>query len=179
MPAARILTAITEINALETEVREAADASQRALEHLVRESPDGLSLLQQLKFHPVGRHPVERRELNLVEQLNQTFTTLVSLRAARWLLEHHVDAGGVQLALGAEAGLDLQSVTPNIFAAEAFAATRPQSTQKLSKDVARLTRLAPQFQYRYVFFHSPNVAAGRCQALERVGLDVQIWSVAL
>jgi hypothetical protein len=37
-----------------------------------------LDLLRQMKFDPVGFHPIEDRELNLVEQINQTWTYAVA-----------------------------------------------------------------------------------------------------
>lgn len=124
--------------------------------------------LRQIKFATIGRHPIEDRALNLVEQINQTFSYLVALNAAKWLLEAHHDTGGLSLAPGAHASqrLDIMSVEPNLVGAEAFAATSPSSNRKLDKDLKRLA--ADPSQHRYAFFYSPGYAAGRHAKLERV-----------
>src|SRR5579863_5322615 len=46
-------------------------------------------LFWQIKFLPRGRHPIEDRQLNLVEQINQTWTFIAALEAARILLQNH------------------------------------------------------------------------------------------
>lgn len=98
-----------------------------------------MTLLKSLRFELVGHDPLTGEPLNVVEQLNQTFTILVSLRAVEKLIEFHPDAGGFRLALGTSSGRDIESVVPDMVAAEVFSATRPSSNQKLKKDVARLS----------------------------------------
>ena len=114
------------------------------------------------------------KPLNVVEQLNQTFTILVSLRAAERLIELHPDAGGFRLALATSSGRDIESVVPDLVAAEVFSATRPSSNQKLKKDIARLT--ADPARYRYVFFAAPGFVSGRQEALE-TSPDVEVHCV--
>jgi hypothetical protein len=41
-----------------------------------------IEVLVRMKFHELGFHPIENRRLNLIEQVNQTFTYLVSFAAA-------------------------------------------------------------------------------------------------
>ena len=55
---------------------------------------DPFDLLRKMKFEQIGRHPVEDRSLNLIEQVNQTWTYAVALAAASKLLELHPDADG-------------------------------------------------------------------------------------
>jgi hypothetical protein len=47
-----------------------------------------------MKFETVGFHPIQGHSLNLVEQINQTWTYAVALAAVRHLLEMHPEAGG-------------------------------------------------------------------------------------
>jgi hypothetical protein len=124
----------------------------------------------------VGYDPLTGEPLNIVEQLNQTFTILVSLHAIERLIELHPEAGGFRLALGTRSGRDIESVRPNHVAAEAFSATRPTSNQKLTKD---LTRLATDTALRrYVFFASPGLSPGRHVELETVP-NIQVHVVEL
>lgn len=117
------------------------DASTRSMKFL-RTIQDPIEALHQMKFNPIGIHPIDGRELNLIEQVNQTFTYKVALKAAAWLLAEHPDAGGFSLAPGAAMSLplDIMSVKPSFVGAETFAATHPDSNRKLTKD---LTNLSP------------------------------------
>ncbi len=129
--------------------------------------------LRRMKFEQIGRHPIEDRPLNLIEQINQTFTYLVALKAAEWLLVRHPEAKGFQLAPGASMALpfDLMSNEPDLIAAETFAATHPDSNKKLAKDLKKLS--TSNARYRYAFFFAPSFEAGRLEKLERVtGVEV-------
>jgi hypothetical protein len=77
--------------------------------------------------------PVDGRQLNLVEQINQTWTYLVSLSAVRFLFERHPDAGGFLLNWGTAGGTDILSFAPHRVAAEAFAVVHPANNRKLQK----------------------------------------------
>ena len=130
-----------------------------------------LDLLRALQFQTVGHDPLTGEPLNLVEQINQTFTILVSLRAVEQLITMHPEADGFRLALATSSGRDIESVAPDLVAAEVFSATHPSSNQKLRKDVARLS--ADPARYRYVFFAAPGYAGGRQLPLETVqGVEV-------
>src|ERR1035437_2926245 len=59
----------------------------------------------------MGWHPIDDRPLNLIEQTNQTWTYLVTLKALPFLFERHPDAGGFCLNLGTQAGTDITSPT--------------------------------------------------------------------
>lgn len=133
-----------------------------------------LALLKSLRFELVGHDPLTGEPLNVVEQLNQTFTILVTLRAVERLIELHPDAGGFRLALGTSSGRDIESVTPDLVAAEVFSATHPSSNQKLKKDIARLD--ADPARHRYVFFAAPGYVVGRQERLETVP-GVQVHAV--
>ena len=130
-----------------------------------------LELLTALRFHTVGHDPLTGEALNAIEQINQTFTILVSLRAVERLIEMHPEANGFRLALGTSSGRDIESVEPDLVAAEVFSATQPGSNQKLKKDIARLA--SDKSRHRYVFFAAPNYTCGRQVHLESVsGVEV-------
>jgi hypothetical protein len=60
--------------------------------------------------------------------------------------------------------------------AEVFAATHPNSNDKVRKDVRRLVEQASEIPHRYVFFSCPEFKTlGRQAAFERDG--VQVWSL--
>ena len=102
-----------------------------------RTNDDPMSVLRAMRFDTVGHDPLTGEPLNVVEQLNQTFTILVTLRAIEQLFELHPDAGGFRLASG-PAAAEIESVKERLVAAEVFSATRPTSNQKLKKDQMRL-----------------------------------------
>ena len=97
-------------------------------------------MLRRMKFEPVGFHPIEGYALNIVEQINQTWTFCVARVAARQLLILHPDVGGFRLAPGANAcqALDIMSVTEACVGAETFAAVTPQNNGKLALDLLKL-----------------------------------------
>lgn len=151
-------------------------SAQRAHDWIAAQSGDPLDMLKQMKFQPVGFHPVEDRALNVVEQINQTWTFFVAATAAKQLLELHPDAGGFHLAPGAHASLelDIMSGMPGMVGAETFAAVDPRNNRKLHGDLAKLTTRSEL--HRYVFFMSPLYpSAGRQHKLERDG--VEVWSL--
>lgn len=139
---------------------------------------DAMALLRAIKFEAVGCHPISEHALNVVEQINQTFTYAVALEAARQLLLLHPDAGGFHLAPGAHASLplDIMSVREGLVGAETFAAVTPRNNGKLDGDLRKLS--ARPERHRYVFFASPMYPQqARQPQLEREG--VQVWSLVV
>ena len=106
---------------------------------------------------PSSTQPSKRPHLNLVEQVNQTFTYLTALAAAKLLLEWHPEAGGLRLAPGAHApkdSLDIEGLNDRIVGAETFASVDPKNNGKISGDVEKMSG-RPE-KHRYVLFHSPK-----------------------
>jgi hypothetical protein len=130
-------------------------AASRAAVHLTNLASKcgGLELLESLRFKEIGRHPTEDRALNQVEQINQTFTMLVSLAVVEWLLESHPNAAPFQLNPGTAAGTDILGRKESV-AAEVFAAVRPGNNRKLSRDIEKVSRVA--VAARYVFHYCPD-----------------------
>ena len=85
----------------------------------------------------IGRHPLENRDLNLVEQVNQTFTILVSLAAVEWLFNYEPTTAPFTLNPGTKSGSDILGQQENL-AAEVFAAVRPSNNRKLNLDIERV-----------------------------------------
>ena len=76
---------LDQIQYLRGQVRGAALLARQKLNTL---SSDPMEALYTLKFEKHGHHPLKVHELNLIEQLNQTFTVMASLAAARHLRFH-------------------------------------------------------------------------------------------
>jgi len=153
-------------------------SAERAQAWMRSHDGEPLDLLRQMKFEQVGFHPIDNRPLNLVEQINQTWTYAVALAAARQLLELHPDVGGFNVAPGAHMSLplDIQSVAEGLVGAETFAAVNPRNNGKLAADLAKMAS-RPE-AHRYVFFSSPLFpGSARLPHLERDG--IQVWSVEI
>ena len=151
-------------------------SAARAQSWIAAQSGDPLDLLRRMKFEPVGFHPIEDRPLNVIEQINQTWTYAVALAAARQLLELHPDAGGFHLAPGAHASKppDIMSEIDGMVGAETFAAVDPANNRKLALDLVKMA--ARTERHRYIMFMSPKFpGAQRLPHFERGG--VQVWSV--
>lgn len=158
-------------------VREARDLEARVLRSAARASDElreilgteaGMPAFRRMKFEPIGYDPLdEERRLNLIEQVNQSITYLVSLRAVEFLLQAHPSAGPYRLNLGTAAGLDVESGDGSVVA-EVFAAVTPDNNQKLQRDVERVAE--SRASHRYVFYasqrpgrevHAPGVSVHR------------------
>jgi hypothetical protein len=173
VPGLLIVRSVADADLLMDKVRAAA-ASVRSW--MAQQTCDPLDMLRRMKFEPVGFHPIEGRALNIVEQINQTWTYCVALAAARQLLLLHPDVGGFRLAPGAHAcqDLDIMSVAEGRVGAETFAAVTPRNNGKLEADLRKLA--ARVEQHRYVFFMSPLFPGNkRLPQFEQSG--VQVWSV--
>jgi hypothetical protein len=106
-----------------------------------------------MKFETVGFHPIQGHALNVVEQINQTWTYVVALAAARHLLEMHPEAGGYVLAPGAHAAieLDIMSEALGLVGAEAFAAVDPKNNNKLELDLQKLAARTEHHRYLILY----------------------------
>lgn len=157
-------------------IEQSAVRAQTALAALPR---DPLEAMEALKFEPIGSHPLEERPLNIIEQVNQTFTYLAAVKAAGLLMQWHPEAEGFRLAPGAHAPrgtLDVESLTPGVVGAETFAAVRPENNRKLANDLAKLAGRSER--HRYVFFVSPGFPrTERLPEKERDG--VKVYSIAM
>jgi hypothetical protein len=121
---------------------------------------DSLEFLYRMKFEALGHDPlVLERKLNLIEQLNQTFTYLASFRAAEVLFDQHKDISSLTMNLGTKSGWDIETQDGGGLVAEVFAAVTPENNRKLSKDIERVA--SSHAKHRYVFFMCPGYKAGK------------------
>lgn len=140
-----------DLDRLESAVLVSAALAMQSLGTLSGCAP--IDALAAVKFAKVGWDPLDpHRPLNLIEQINQTFTYLASIEGARWLLGRHPECAPLVLNLGTQSGFDIESKCGR-FVAETFAATDPKSNDKLRKDLAKLR--AATVQHRFVFYLSP------------------------
>ena len=136
-------------------------------------SKSSQTLFSKMKFGGIGFDPLDsKRELNIVEQINQSFTYLASFYALEVLFTEYSDLAPFRLNLGTAPGSDIESECGRL-AAEVFAAVAPSSNQKLKKDINKV--LETDAELKFVFFMCPNIELGRQPKLEREG--VMIWAL--
>jgi len=138
-------------------------------------SEETMEFLFQLKFQAVGCDPLDQsRQLNLIEQLNQTFTYLASFAGADFLFARHPKVQRLSLNLGTSSGFDIQTPESCGIAAEVFAAVTPQNNRKLANDIEKVS--VADAKYRYVLFMSPEHEAGPYRDTPKV-IGVTVWSL--
>ena len=147
-----VVNTYQEIDALAESISQSAAETARRLAALAS-AHRGLDLLHTLRFEPLGRQPLGTEPLNLIEQLNQTFTYLVSFAGARYLFREFPNGAPYTLNLGPTAGPDIVSRDRQIVA-EVFAAVDPENNDKLADDIQRVRRY--DAAYRFVFYYSPG-----------------------
>lgn len=152
MGSGRLIHSTRELDELENQVIAAAKRTVDALRNLLSEA-EPLHAFSQMKFELSGFHPTDDRSLNLIEQINQTFTYLASVQATRWLFQHHPDAAPFRLNLGTTGGTDIESNDGSI-AAETFASVNPRNNRKLDTDIDKVGCTAAT--HKYVFYICPR-----------------------
>jgi len=147
-----------DINGFWGKLRVSAEQAQNRVHQLAGDvSP--LEFLYEMKFHEIGCDPIDStRQLNLIEQINQTFTYVASLKAANYLLQHHKEFTALTLNLGTTSGWDIESADNGGLVAEVFAAVTPNNNNKLNKDIKKVA--SAKEKHRYVFFMCPGIKAG-------------------
>ncbi len=159
----------------EDKLRLTAEQSKERLIEIASSLGD-LEFLKRLKFDPVGLDPLDcGRDLNLIEQINQTFTYLASFRAARILLQRHKELKRLYLNLGTVGGSDIESDPIHLVACEVFSATKPSSNNKLNMDIKKV--LKTEARYKYVFFMCPDIEQGIYPKKAVEG--VTVWSLGV
>lgn len=134
-----------------------------------------LEFLSQLKFQAIGCDPLDvSRPLNLIEQLNQTFTYLASFEGAELLFKLHPKVQSLTLNLGTTAGSDIETSEDGGIAAEVFASVTPRNNRKLENDIKKVS--TANAKHRYVLFMSPEHEAGPHQGTTKTA-GVIVWSL--
>ena len=131
------------------------------------------TLFSKMKFGGIGFDPLDsKRELNIVEQVNQSFTYLSSFYALEMPFTEYPKLAPFRLNLGTASGSDIESECGEL-AAEVFAAMAPTNNQQLRKDINKV--LETNAKLKFVFFICPNFELGRRPQFERD--DVIIWAL--
>lgn len=168
----QVIHSTRELDELENQVIAAAKRTVDALRTLLSEA-EPLHAFSQMKFEPSGFHPTDDRSLNLIEQINQTFTYLASVHATRWLFRHHPDSAPFRLNLGTAGGTDIESTDGSI-AAETFASVNPKNNRKLDADIDKVGRTSAG--HKYVFYICPRDAGSEATISSR---NAQVKIVSL
>jgi hypothetical protein len=105
---------------LKTLVLETTERTTSKLRDLTNQK-NGIALFNELRFTEAGQDPLADRPLNLIEQLNQTFTYLASFSAAEYLLKIHPEHSPFVINLGTSPGSDVAS-KDGLVIAEVFTA---------------------------------------------------------
>ena len=120
---------------------------------------EAMDLLYRMKFEGIGCDPLNsQRRLNLIEQLNQTFTYIASLKAAQYLLTHYNKLKALTLNLGTRPGWDIETNDDGGVVAEVFAAVNPKNNRKLEKDMQKVSEATAR--RKFVFFMCSGFEAG-------------------
>ena len=167
-----IVNNIKELGQLEKKLYESMDEtlSQISSEIGLNSSQ---TLFSKMKFGGIGFDPLDsKRKLNIVEQINQSFTYLASFYALEILFIEYPELAPFRLNLGTAPGSDIESECGEL-AAEVFAAVAPTSNQKLKKDINKV--LETNAKLKFVFFMCPNFELGRQLKFERD--DVVVWAL--
>ncbi len=114
----------------------------------------GIDFFHAIKFTQIGKDPIKDNALNFIEQLNQTFTYLVSIESVKYLLNLHPEAAPYTMNLGTQSGYDIISSNGDIIA-EVFSATTPTSNDKINKDCKKLISNETAL-FKYIFFYCPQ-----------------------
>lgn len=154
---------IADIDKIKEALVNAAENTRKKLLELCS-NKSGVDVLYDMKFLQSGRDPIEDRDLNIIEQLNQQFTYLVSLEATRYLITEHPREVPFIMNLGNVAGIDIISESKKVVA-EVFSAADPRNNNKIKKDAEKVYKLSSD--YKYVFYHSPQRYSGETRLTEQ------------
>ena len=170
----RSITSLQDADALVAAVKRSANQALQQIVHMST-GPDALQTLWSMKFRPIGCDPLDSEvPLNLIEQINQTFTYIASARAVRLLFELKPEFAPFALNLGTASGSDIESNRSGGLACEVFAAVNTSNNKKLAKDVSKVAKTSAR--HKYVFFMCPGYETGRQVKLETTP-GIEVWSV--
>lgn len=160
MPNTIVISNAEELAPLAERVRASAKESTLVLVDLLK-TIEGVDFFWKLRFENAGRDPLDpNRPLNFVEQLNQTSSYLVTIAATAYLFQCYKASAPFVLTLGPISGYDIASSDGTIVA-EAFAATNPDSNNKLNKEISKLSSATAN--HKFVFYFCPGHPKGVAQ----------------
>jgi len=169
---------LTKFSDVEMHIEDITHAAEQAQLRITEmsENTHAMDFMERLKFEKMGYDPLNSmRDLNFIEQLNQTFTYLASMKAAEFIFEKHPEISELTLNLGTAPGSDLETNDCGGIAAEVFAATKPSSNNKLNKDIKKVS--GTDAKYKYSFFMCPDIGWGKYT--QKCTDDVIVWSLGI
>lgn len=101
-------------------VRQSIRETTMRLKKLLNKNPE--RAFYEMKFGKIGKDPLEENSLNLIEQLNQVYTYLVSLYGVKELVSKYPEHIPFRLNLGTMGGYDIESADGKIIC-ECFSTT--------------------------------------------------------
>lgn len=163
---------IGDIESCIEDIKSSADEIQIKLAEMTA-CAQPLELLYRIKFEDIGFDPFNaERPLNFIEQINQTFTYLATLKAAQKLLIWYSGLTSLTLNLGTQSGSDIETDYDGGITAEVFAAVTPGNNDKLKKDIEKISK--SQASHKYVFFMCPGYDEG---PYPKAPNGIKIWSL--
>ena len=174
MSKVRLISSIDDAISLRNEIIKSADIAKSNI-LAVASNTSAVDLMYNLKFTELGFEPLANKPINLIEQLNQMFTYLVSVEGVIYLIKAYPQMS-FTLNLGTTSGYDIESTDKSIIA-ETFSSTSPKSNDKLKKDVIRLAANNSALK-KYAFYYSANDFAAYVENLKRSYPDVNILKVS-
>ena len=167
-----VVNNIKELEQLEQKLYESMDKTLYQISSEI-DANTSQALFAKMKFGGIGFDPLDpKRALNIIEQINQSFTYLASFYALEVLFTEYSELAPFRLNLGTAPGSDIESECGEL-AAEVFASVTPTNNQKLRKDIDKV--LETEARLKFVFFMCPNFELGRQPQLERS--DVVVWAL--
>ena len=133
------------------------EQARRALTKLNELNDDPLNALYKLKFTDFGFDPLNGTQLNLIEQLNQSFHALAVFATAEIIFDEFKDFGTLTLSPQIDDGVDIRSAGPKVVAAEVFATVNFKNNNKLYNDAKRLKEKVKKADHPFVCFFDPNL----------------------
>ena len=159
-----IVNDINELEQLEQKLYESMDKALLQISSEINSNSSKM-LFSKMKFGGIGFDPLDsKRELNIVEQVSQSFTYLSSFYALEMPFTEYPKLAPFRLNLGTASGSDIESECGEL-AAEVFAAMAPTNNQQLRKDINKV--LETNAKLKFVFFICPNFELGRRPQFER------------
>ncbi len=168
-----ILNNISDIESYIEDITHSSEQAQLRITEM-SENTHAMDFMERLKFEKMGYDPLNsERDLNFIEQLNQTFTYLASMKAAEFLFNQHPEISTLTLNLGTASGSDIETNDCGGIAGEVFAATSPSSNNKLNKDIQKVSMT--NAKYKYAFFMCPDIERG--EYIKKSTPNIIVWSL--
>ena len=115
------------------------------------QNDNSIEAFKDIKFKEIATDPLNQKEINFIEMLNQSFSDIVVFRGVEYLLSLDKYKGNVfKIKAGAVNGIDIESDT---VVAECFSVVSVFNNQKIKKDSDKLLKKGSD-KDKYIFFYT-------------------------